>query len=121
MHGNVCLIVYSCLQVLGEIQSPRVCLRSCELHINNAYVNIPMDHMITLHNIMMIPAQFNWRKQVRKGKGLPQRKLPNVFIIIHSSSYTTSCMVMVLSVVMLSSVRRVVLLLQGAHVISLSL
>ena len=53
--------------MLGEVQSPKVCLKSCELHVDNAYVNIPTDHVITLHNMTMVPARFNWREQVDTG------------------------------------------------------
>lgn len=54
----------SCVQVLAEVQSPKVCLKSCDLHVDDAYVNIPMDHVISLHNMTMVPAQFNWKEQV---------------------------------------------------------
>lgn len=50
--------------MLAEVQSPKVCLKSCELHVENAYVKIPTDHVITLHNMTMVPAQFNWKEQV---------------------------------------------------------
>jgi len=56
--------MFSCLQVLGEVQSPKVYLGSCELHVDDAYVNIPTDHVISLYNMTMVPAQFNWKEQV---------------------------------------------------------
>ena len=67
----------SCVQVLAEVQSPKVCLRSCDLHVNDAYVNIPTDHVITLHNMTMVPARFNWKEQVN---------------ITHSATVTTCMM-----------------------------
>ena len=57
-------VILSCVQVLGEVQSPRVCLKSCGLHVDDAYVNIPTEHVISLCNMTMVPAQFNWKDQV---------------------------------------------------------
>ena len=54
----------SCVRVLAEVQSPKVCLKSCDLHVDDAYVNIPTDHVISLHNMTMVPARFNWKEQV---------------------------------------------------------
>ena len=32
--------------------------------MDDAYVNIPMEHVISLCNMTMVPARFNWKEQV---------------------------------------------------------
>lgn len=32
--------------------------------MDDAYVNIPTDHVISLHNMTMVHARFNWKEQV---------------------------------------------------------
>ncbi|KAL1248695.1 hypothetical protein QQF64_022013, partial [Cirrhinus molitorella] len=50
------------LSVQAVIQSPQVCLLSCELVLTDLYVGVPQTGNITLFNQTLLPAHFTWSK-----------------------------------------------------------
>ncbi|XP_073686554.1 deleted in lung and esophageal cancer protein 1 [Garra rufa] len=50
------------LSVQAVIQSPQVCLLSCELVLTDLYVGVPQTGSVTLFNQTLLPAYFNWSK-----------------------------------------------------------
>lgn len=59
------VFVFSHLSIRAVVQSPQVCLLSCELVFADLYVGVPQTGSVTLFNQTLLPAHFNWKK-VRK-------------------------------------------------------
>ena len=66
-HLNVCVCVCvcRCVHVLADMQRPDVCLASCSLHMEEAYVGIPCNREVLLRNNSLVPTQYSWSPQVR--------------------------------------------------------
>ena len=52
------------IEVRAEIQSPQVCLESCQLHVERAFVGVEEKKTVRLRNNGLIPSQFAWSSQV---------------------------------------------------------
>ncbi|XP_051737688.1 deleted in lung and esophageal cancer protein 1 isoform X2 [Ctenopharyngodon idella] len=50
------------LSIRAVVQSPQVCLLSCELVFADLYVGVPQTGSVTLFNQTLLPAHFNWKK-----------------------------------------------------------
>ncbi|RXN09899.1 deleted in lung and esophageal cancer 1-like protein [Labeo rohita] len=51
------------LSVQAVVQSPQVCLLSCELVLTDLYVGVPQTGSVTLFNQTLLPAHFTWSKE----------------------------------------------------------
>ncbi len=54
--------VFSLISVQAVVQSPQVCLLSCELVLTDLYVGVPQTSSVTLFNQTLLPAHFTWSK-----------------------------------------------------------
>ncbi|KAI7792764.1 putative deleted in lung and esophageal cancer protein 1, partial [Triplophysa rosa] len=50
------------LSVRADVQSPQVCLQSCELVLADLYVGVPQKGSVTIFNQTLLPAHFTWSK-----------------------------------------------------------
>ncbi|KAG5851028.1 hypothetical protein ANANG_G00088660 [Anguilla anguilla] len=58
------------LAVQANVQSPSVCLLSCELVFSELYVGVPVKGTVTLFNQTLLPAHFSWGKLQGKQSSL---------------------------------------------------
>lgn len=54
--------VFSHVSVQAVVQSPQVCLLSCELVLTDLYIGVPQMSTVTLFNQTLLPADFTWSK-----------------------------------------------------------
>ncbi|KAA0704760.1 Deleted in lung and esophageal cancer protein 1 [Triplophysa tibetana] len=59
LNGNGCH-----LSVRADVQSPQVCLKSCELVLADLYVGVPQKGSVTIFNQTLLPSHFTWSKEV---------------------------------------------------------
>ncbi|XP_026105876.1 deleted in lung and esophageal cancer protein 1-like isoform X2 [Carassius auratus] len=57
LNGTGCHV-----SVQAVVQSPQVCLLSCELVLTDLYVGVPQTSSVTLFNQTLLPAHFTWSK-----------------------------------------------------------
>ncbi|XP_056594485.1 deleted in lung and esophageal cancer protein 1 isoform X2 [Triplophysa dalaica] len=57
LNGNGCH-----LSVRADVQSPQVCLQSCELVLDDLYVGVPQNGSVTIFNQTLLPTHFTWSK-----------------------------------------------------------
>ncbi|XP_037612878.1 deleted in lung and esophageal cancer protein 1 [Sebastes umbrosus] len=53
------------LSVRADVQSPQVCLLSCELLLSELYVGVPAKATVTLFNQTLLPSHFSWMAQLQ--------------------------------------------------------
>ena len=46
----------------GEVQTPQVCLLSCNLYIEEVYVGVPVAREVVLQNQTLLSARFQWNE-----------------------------------------------------------
>lgn len=51
---------FSALSVRAEVQTPVACLLSCELHIEDVFLQVPLKQSFTLCNQTMLPTKYEW-------------------------------------------------------------
>ena len=70
LNYNYCLLLLlTCMccryvHVMADVQRPELCLDSCRLHMENAYVGVPCHKQLLLRNNSLIPTHYTWRAQV---------------------------------------------------------
>ncbi|XP_046879409.1 deleted in lung and esophageal cancer protein 1 isoform X5 [Hypomesus transpacificus] len=62
-HGTGCHLL-----VQADVQSPQVCLLSCELIFLELYVEVPAKTTVTMLNQTLLPAQFTWIESPLHGR-----------------------------------------------------
>ncbi|XP_062335007.1 deleted in lung and esophageal cancer protein 1 isoform X2 [Osmerus eperlanus] len=62
-HGTGCHLL-----VQADVQSPQVCLLSCELIFLELYVEVPAKTTVTMFNQTLLPAQFTWIESPLHGR-----------------------------------------------------
>lgn len=53
------------LSVRADVQSPQVCLLSCELLLSELYIRVPAVSTVTLYNQTVLPSHFSWMTQLQ--------------------------------------------------------
>ncbi|XP_042366373.1 deleted in lung and esophageal cancer protein 1 [Plectropomus leopardus] len=53
------------LSVRADVQSPQVCLLSCELLLSELYVGVPAKATVTLFNQTLLPSHFSWLAELQ--------------------------------------------------------
>lgn len=48
--------------VFGEVQSPNVVLKSCQIYMEDVYHGVPARYQVTLVNNTLLPTQFQWQE-----------------------------------------------------------
>lgn len=59
LESSLC-VPHSHLSVRADVQSPQVCLLSCELIFSELYVEIPTKGTVKLFNQTLLPSHFKW-------------------------------------------------------------
>ncbi|KAK5849638.1 hypothetical protein PBY51_013957 [Eleginops maclovinus] len=53
------------LSVRADVQTPQVCLLSCELLLSELYMGVPARAPVTLFNQTLLPSHFSWRAKLQ--------------------------------------------------------
>ena len=52
----------SYLSVFSEVQSPQVCLVSCDLYIEKVFLGVPVSREVLLQNQTLLHTEFQWKE-----------------------------------------------------------
>lgn len=53
-------MIFSNISAIGEVQSPMVCLSSCEICMEDVYKQVPVRYQAVLVNQTLLATEFKW-------------------------------------------------------------